>query len=296
MTGRPKAKARLESERAKQRARGRFTDSEKRAILARAETVGPKVAAEEAGVGSVSTLRTWRRRLPAEVEVPVVGVASAGVGSDSPTSAVSLRAAADRERVAMSSALVQADKLLARGMASEARNASVVAGVRADRARELEDSARVAELHEAALSEAMGGLVVAAIERGFADLGLPVPSEFVGALLGGWPAPVDEGVVLAARELVRGALREEFRAELAAAEEVVDPDPPDVDAGVPGEPPDDAGEVAPEDEEPVVESEQDGEAPLRAPRRVARSDWKLPQGWDRAGGGRRGGPAGRAGP
>lgn len=287
MAGKPKTKARLEAQRASMRARGRFTDGAKRAVLARAETVGAKLAAEEAGV-SPATLRTWRARLPAEVEMPVAVAASAGAGIGSPSGAVGLRAQADKERVAMSRALDQADRLLAKGLASEARNASVVAGVRADRARELEESARAEELHEAALSKATAERVLDLVRAVFADVGLVVPFALLRERLAVWPDAPAAGVVEQARDLVRRALREEFRAELPA-----EPSADDID--VAGESPDDAGEGVPE-EPAIEEGEQAGETPVRGPRSVARSNWKLPSNWDRAGRGRHGGPAGRAGP
>jgi hypothetical protein len=106
--------------------------------------------------------------------------------------------------------------MLARGLASESRNAAVVAGVHADRARELEDAARAEESHEVALTEARGRLVLAAIERGYVDLGLPEPREFVRELLRGWPGPVDPEIVERAREEVRRPIRGEIRAELLA--------------------------------------------------------------------------------
>lgn len=316
MAGKPKTKARLEAQRASMRAKGRFTDGEKRAILARAETVGPKLAAEEAGV-SPATLRTWRARLPADVEMPVAVAASAGAGIGSPSGAVGLRAQADKERVAMSRALDQADRLLAKGLASEARNASVVAGVRADRARELEESARAEELHEAALSKATAERVLDLVRQVFADVGLVVPSALLRERLAVWPDAPPPGVVEQARDLVRRALREEFRAELPA-EASASAD--DIEA--PGASPDDDGEQAPEEEPLVPVPMQDvpldfrnrfalgddgqerarvawstklrdeqrqreatvqaaEEAAVRVPRRVSKVP-KLPKGWDRA--------------
>ena len=61
-----------------------------------------------------------------------------------------LRAQAERARAASSRALDQSDSMLRRGLASEARNAATVAGINADRAQELERSAREQEKHNSA--------------------------------------------------------------------------------------------------------------------------------------------------
>jgi hypothetical protein len=129
-----------------------------------------------------------------------------------------LRAAAERSREASSTALASADSMLARGLASESRNAAVVSNMHADRAAEQEASARAEELHEVALSEAQGRLLLDVIGRGYGDLGLPVPRSFIRDLLRGWPGPVDESVVAAARGEIRRPVVAEVRAEIALAE------------------------------------------------------------------------------
>jgi hypothetical protein len=192
-----------------------------------------------------------------------------------------LRVLADRAREASSRALESADGMLARGLASEARNASVVSGVHAERAAELEASARLEEAHEVAMSEATGRLVIGAIERGFEDLGLPVPSVFVAELLRGWPAPVDEAVLEQARVDVRRAIVAEVRVELSEEMAVVrqaqqalprGEDASDDDEG--GEP---VGEEEPVDAEVVGESElEEGELPDDIERDSAGNLWRKP--------------------
>jgi hypothetical protein len=144
-----------------------------------------------------------------------------------------------------------------------------------DRARELEESARAAELHEVALTEATGGLVVEVIERGYADLGLPVPVEFVRALLGGWPAPVDGAVVHAARDLVRRAVRAELPAEVVvdAAASVPDEDVGD-DPGIDDESVNDVVIDLDADEDELAEDELValGEIPMAFRNRFAIGD------------------------
>jgi hypothetical protein len=212
MAGQPKTKARRERE---ARSRVRFDRSARAAILKRADEIGAREAATEASI-AVGTLRTWRKRaadapepvpasLPSEAESVAVG-----------TRAERLRAAAEKARQASSRALESADSLLARSLASEARNASVVCGVHADRARELEESARLEEAHELALSEAQGRLVLALVERGYDDLGLPVPRAFVEALLRAWPGEVDAEVIEQARREIERPIRERVRVELVA--------------------------------------------------------------------------------
>jgi hypothetical protein len=289
--GRPVRKARLEAERG--RGKRRFDAVAREAILKRAEEVGPAVAAREANV-AVGTLRTWRKRLAESSSASVVGVSvevdSDGVGL---SRAVRLRARAARAREAEHRAVDRADSMIASGQAAESRNAMVSATGFADRARDLEEAAAAAELHEVALSEAAGKLVVDLVGRAFELVGLPVPTVLMGVLLaGGEP---DVGVVEQACAEVRRLIAGEVRVELAA-EEAGDPDQPEADVDAADDSPGDGEPVPEEEEESVVESEQAGETSLSAPRRVARSDWKLPTGWDRAGGGRHGGPAGRAGP
>ena len=109
--------------------------------------------------------------------------------------------------------------MLARGLASESRNAAVVAGVHADRAVELEASAREQEAHEQRLAQDRGEQVIELIERGYDDLGLPVPRAFLQALLRVWPGKVDAVVIEKAREEGRRSVRGEVRTEMIAEEE-----------------------------------------------------------------------------
>jgi len=213
--GQPITKARREAERKKLRATGRFTDAQKRVILTRSETVGPKLAAEEAGV-SAATLRTWRRRLAQAPETTPVPPAN-DAGDAAPASrAAGLRAEAQAEREAASRALQTSDTMLARGAASESRNAAVVAGLRADRAAELEASARAEELHETALSRATAEAVLDLVRFVFGDVGLPVPLALFRERLASWPNPAPSDVVARGRDDVLRGVREQVRAELLA--------------------------------------------------------------------------------
>jgi len=218
MAGRPRTRAKREA--VASRGRKRFDSVARAAILKRAEVVGAGVAAAEAGI-SAATLRTWRKRLADAPERELSSLPQEAGGESEGSRAERLRAEAEKARRSSARALDQADSLLTRGLASDARNASVAVGVFAERARELEEAARAEELHAVALGEAMGKLVIAAIERGFEGLGLPVPQTFVAELLRGWPAAVDEGIVDVARGDVRRAIAAEVRGELAAEAQAV---------------------------------------------------------------------------
>ncbi len=171
------------------------------------------VVARELGVAS-GTVRQWVARARAKGGPGSVGVVDRSADGDGLSRVERLRAAADRARAASSRALDAADALLAKSMASEARNASVVAGVWADRARELEEAARLEELHEVALDEAQGRLLADRVTRAFGLLGLPVPGELLGVVLqGGEP---DEGLVEAARSSIRRPIEAEVRREVLA--------------------------------------------------------------------------------
>jgi len=208
MPGRPRTRARREAE---ARSPKRFDAVARAAVLKRSEEVGPATAAREAGIAP-GTLRTWRKRAADAPEPAPVPTPEQEFGSR----AERLRAAADKARAASSRALDQADSLLARGLASEARNASVVSGVHAERAQELESAARIEEAHSVELSQASGRLVLDLIERAFGDVGLPAPTELVRALLGRWPAEVEPEAVDRAKDDVRRTIRAEVRAELLA--------------------------------------------------------------------------------
>jgi hypothetical protein len=110
--------------------------------------------------------------------------------------------------------LDQADALLGRGLASEARNASVVAGVHADRARELEAAAREQEAHELRLAQGRGEQVIEMVKAMFDAVDLSVPVEVAQAALRG--EKVTSEVAAAARVQVRAKFRAELMAEVQA--------------------------------------------------------------------------------
>jgi hypothetical protein len=118
--------------------------------------------------------------------------------------------------------------MLAKDLASEARNASVVCGVWGDRARELEVAARSAELHEVELGEAQARLVLELAGALFDDCGLPKPDLLLRERMQRWPAPPDAATVEAAaielRRVIRGELEAELEVELARKRFVASPD------------------------------------------------------------------------
>jgi hypothetical protein len=119
--------------------------------------------------------------------------------------------------MASSTALATADAMLARGLASESRNAAVLSNVHAERAVELEAAARVEEEHEVKLGEASGRLLLDAVEHAFAALDLPVPGPLLRDLLRG--AEPEADVLAGARMDVRRVIAGEVRAELIAQAE-----------------------------------------------------------------------------
>lgn len=204
MAGRPKTRARRE---AQARVKTRFDRVAREAILQRADAIGAKAAAAEAGV-SMSTLRTWRRR--AKAAAPI----AKGTPPEDATSVDGLRRAAEKARASSARALETADSLLARGLASEGRNASVVASVFGDRARELEAAAQAAEAHAVALVQGRGEQVAEMVKAMFAAVDLAVPPEVARAVLRG--DGVTPEIASAAREQVRAKFRAEVRAEILA--------------------------------------------------------------------------------
>jgi transposase-like protein len=242
MAGRPRTKARREAE---TRSGTRFDRPARVAILKRSDEIGAAAAAKEAGV-AVGTLRTWRKRLAEEPSPsPPLSTTPATDDAGEPQSrAEQLRAAADKARDASSRALDQADSMLQRGLASEARNAAVVSGTHADRASQLESAAREEEAHQVALTEARGRLVLEVIERGYGDLRLLMPRTFLQALLRGWPEAVDAEIVLHASEEVRRPIRAEIRAALIAELEAERLARPALTAG-----------KSEEDDEPIADAE-----------------------------------------
>ena len=101
--------------------------------------------------------------------------------------------------------------MLSSGRASEARNAFVSASALSDRARELEDAARVQELHEAELADGQGERVVEMVGEMFGAVGFAVPVELAEAVLRGLVLPE---VADRARSEVRRALAVEVRTEV----------------------------------------------------------------------------------
>lgn len=155
----------------------------------------------------------------------------------------------------MQRALEISSQMLGKGAASEARNASVVSGVRADRARELEESARAEELHAGALDRRVGEEVLGLVVAMLGDCGLPVPFSLLRGRLEAWPAAPAQDLVERGADVLRRAIRQELREEIererveaeSAAAEVVDADVVDE------QPPGDAEEA---------------EQPVRGPERV----------------------------
>jgi hypothetical protein len=203
MAGRPKTRERREREARKRR----FDHAQRAAIVEHADKVGPTQAAREAGI-AVATIRTWRKRTAEEPKRPAPPQTS-----ERGTRAERLRAAADQARAASSRALDQSDAMLRRGLASEARNAATVAGINADRAQELEASAREEELHEVSVTEQQGKSILALIEAMLSDLGIEPPRALLAARLMGTP---DAELIERAREEVRGPIARELREEVLA--------------------------------------------------------------------------------
>jgi hypothetical protein len=189
MAGRPRTRERRERER---RSGRRFDDAARRSILKRAEEIGPAAAAGEAEV-SPGTLRTWRRRLAERVPTPVPVAEVDGLSR-----ADRLRLKADRARSTQQAAEDRADQQIGNGQSAEARNSSVVAAQRAERAAEYEAAARAEELHEVALAKAAGEEIVGAFEKVFSIVGLKVPGEVAALVLRGEPVPAE--VAVRARE------------------------------------------------------------------------------------------------
>jgi hypothetical protein len=135
--------------------------------------------------------------------------------------------------------------MLTKGQAAESRNAMVTAKGLAERAAELEDSARAEELHAVALDDARGEQVVGMVRAMFDAVDLQVPAEVAQAVLRG--EDVSSEVAAAAREQVRRVIAAEARPEILAeleAEHLARPALP-------------AGESAPVDE--VVDGEVVGD-------------------------------------
>lgn len=209
-----------------------------------AEEHGPAEASRRTGVRA-ATIRTWQARA-AQAGKPRVASsalvsASAGAveGEDGalPVSrAAALWARAERAAQAQARAEDRADKQIAKNQSAEARNSMVASNSFADRAVQLEAAAREAELHEVALSEAMGGLVLDLVAAVFADVALPQPEALLRARLATWPAEPDAEIVHAAREQVRRKIVAEMAAEEQRALPAGDESEQPVDGEVVGEP------------------------------------------------------------
>lgn len=211
MAGRPRTRAKREAE---ARGKRRFDRVAKEAALQRAVEVGSKQAAAELGV-SMSTLRSWRKRLADEPSVPAVVEQGQEDSGEGLSRADRLRARASRAREAQHRAEDAGDRQIAGNQSAEARNSAVVAGSCADRARELEAAADAAELHEAALSEREGELVLEALSAVFTAIDVALPVEVAELALLGQAVP-DE-VAASARERVRARLRSTVEAEIHAS-------------------------------------------------------------------------------
>jgi hypothetical protein len=112
----------------------------------------------------------------------------------------------------------QSDNMLRRGAASEARNAATVAGINADRAKELEMAAREQEKHEQRLTDARAEQVVELVRQMFAAIDLNLPHDLARAVLRG-EKPTPEQIEHARAEVnrqVRAELRSELDAERAS--------------------------------------------------------------------------------
>jgi hypothetical protein len=223
MAGRPQRKARLARE-AAAASRRPVKPELKREALRLAEEHGPAEASSRTGVPA-STIRMWRTRdKGARPAATQQSEAEAREVPPSPTArAENLRWKADRAREAQQRAEDRADRMLARGRASEARNASVVAAQRGDRARQLEDDARAEEAHRVALNEAQAELLAGVVRATFEAIELPVagPMGELGAdLLGqagqGKSLAPPEPLAANAREIVRAAFRDRLRREIRA--------------------------------------------------------------------------------
>jgi hypothetical protein len=124
-----------------------------------------------------------------------------------------------------------ADELLAKGLASESRNAATMAGLAATRANELEQAARAEEKHENELRREQAEQVVGMIRHAFTTCGLAIPVAVVKALLSG--QRVNAEVEAAARAEVRERFKSELRREIEAERS---PEPPPSPPAVEAEP------------------------------------------------------------
>jgi hypothetical protein len=244
MAGRPRTRARREAEQRgavgdKTRAKRADPGTVQRVLTQIAAGVPIATAAREAGVDPARA-RKWVARAKDKQE-PIVPLPDESVTEGDPlTRAERLRVAADKARAASSKALDQADAMLDRGLASESRNAAVVAGVHADRAAELEAAAREEEEHEQRLTEQAGQAVVELIEQAFTAVALPAPRELLRTMLRDPTNAPDPELADRARAEVRRTIAGEVRAQilaeieaqrrtrpvLAAGESEAEPEPP----------------------------------------------------------------------
>lgn len=207
MAGKPRTRARLARE-AAAASRKPVNPALKREALRLADEVGPAEAARRTGV-KASTIRMWRTRATKDASNAPTAPSRSSSRS-SPTRAPAAARAdelwrdADRARERARDAEDRGDKWLSRGKASEARNATVVATQRGERARQLEDDARAQELHEVELAKARGEQVIERVSMMFAALGLTLPARIAELVLRGEEIPADTAErarLAAAREL-----------------------------------------------------------------------------------------------
>lgn len=220
MAGRPEAKRRRERE-AAAAARRPVDPALKREALQLAEEHGPAEAAKRTGLRA-ATIRTWRARDAARAR-PRASTSSSAPSATPPTDddaappttrAQTLRARAEKAREAQWRAEDRADKQIGKGQSAESRNAMVSANSFAERAAALDADADAAELHEVALSQTQGRLVLELLGAVFDDVALPRPDALLRARLAGWPADPDASVVEEARELLRRPIAAEERARV----------------------------------------------------------------------------------
>jgi hypothetical protein len=227
VAGRPRTRAKREAERAGKRAK-RVDAITRRRILERGEALGNlALAAREAGVNE-NTARSWRERNCAQPSQTLPQHIAEG------DSVATLRAQAAAARSSQAEAEHQADVQIGLGRASEGRNCRVCASMAADGARELEDAARVQELHQAGITEQQGRAIYSTAEALLAALRLPfgrssrrVLAVLLQSAAEGHAPSLDavQPYVQQARDEVRERIRAELRDELPEPEPDAEPAP-----------------------------------------------------------------------
>jgi hypothetical protein len=142
MAGRPLTRERRAAANAAT-SRHTFDAATRTGALSRAREIGDRAAAAEIGAAP-ATIRSWRKRQAKAKPPPSEPIAS--TGADDRADALLRRA--DEARKAEARALRKTDKLLAAGLAADARAASAVAKDAGDRAARLEQAAADQREHE----------------------------------------------------------------------------------------------------------------------------------------------------